>query len=445
VGLGRPPPRRPVVDRQADAHGPPDPGDRRDPDRAGASCAARKELPVGPEGAGVQGLQPRRRGAHPGSPTTSPSRSSPCSRTAALRRVDIQSQVQRLRPGGGPSWSRVPRAPDHPGELDTAHRYLVEVARVPPRRAWRRGRRPAGRPHSATAARRRRRRSPATCSTSWTSDRDLQPALQAAARPRSSRTRGSNEHPPNSQFLNDIALARPDDRSGPHLADRVRRQAPAQSGTIAPGLHGTGLGNRPPTSRARSSSTPAAATSSRSGPSPSFDIQVMNQGENDEKERQGQTCRSRGVPKPISINDTLADDSPPGRRRPSRFAPLVDASRPGQPRDDPGHDPEGPRARRRPTTTRRSTTPCFPSRHANCAVPSGCGASVLERMPDDLTTHHRDRRPGRPLPWVRSRSSSCIVLAVKLRRPALRAGRCARRGEARSGSRTRPGLETGLH
>jgi hypothetical protein len=110
------------------------------------------------------------------------------------------------------------------------------------------------------------------------------------------------EHPPNSQFLGDIGWL---DQTT--VQDRISRigsgGSTGTSGTIAPGLHGTGLGTvtyQPGGVQLNA----GGGNQLKIGPNPSFGVQVMNQGENDEKNVKVNVT-IKGGPKPISLNATL--------------------------------------------------------------------------------------------------------------------------------------------
>jgi hypothetical protein len=83
-----------------------------------------------------------------------------------------------------------------------------------------------------------------------------------------------------SRFLLDLGWLSPTT-----VADRVSRiqSGTGSSGTVAPGLHGTGIG-AVTVNPGGQALTPGAAVELKSSSNLTFDVQVMNQGENDEKQ-----------------------------------------------------------------------------------------------------------------------------------------------------------------
>jgi hypothetical protein len=111
----------------------------------------------------------------------------------------------------------------------------------------------------------------------------------------------NSEKPPKSQFLNDIGWLDPST-----VADRISRIGSGgggDNGPVAPGLHGTGLGTvtvQPGGQVLK----PGAATQIKAAPNTSFDVQVMNQGENDEKNVLVKVS-IRGAGKPVELEAKL--------------------------------------------------------------------------------------------------------------------------------------------
>jgi CARDB len=83
-----------------------------------------------------------------------------------------------------------------------------------------------------------------------------------------------------SRFLLDLGWLSPTT-----VADRVSRisSGTGSSGTVAPGLHGTGLGTVT-ANPGNQTLTPGAAVELKASSNLTFDVEVMNQGENDEKQ-----------------------------------------------------------------------------------------------------------------------------------------------------------------
>jgi hypothetical protein len=89
------------------------------------------------------------------------------------------------------------------------------------------------------------------------------------------------------------------------VADRVSRirSGTGSAGTVAPGLHGTGLGTvtvKP----GGQTLTPGAAVELKASPNLSFDVQVMNQGENDEQQVRVRLSIT-GAGTPINVTKTI--------------------------------------------------------------------------------------------------------------------------------------------
>jgi hypothetical protein len=104
-----------------------------------------------------------------------------------------------------------------------------------------------------------------------------------------------------SRFLLDLGWLSPTT-----VADRMSRirSGTGSSGTIAPGLHGTGLGTvtvKP----GGQTLTPGAAAQLKVSPNTTFDVQVMDQGQNDEKQVRVRLTVT-GAGKPIVVTQTIA-------------------------------------------------------------------------------------------------------------------------------------------
>jgi hypothetical protein len=103
-----------------------------------------------------------------------------------------------------------------------------------------------------------------------------------------------------SRFLLDLGWLSPTT-----VADRMSRirSGTGSSGTVAPGLHGTGLG--PVTVKPGGETlNPGAAAQLKVSPNTTFDVQVMNQGENDEKQVRVRLTMT-GAGKPIVVTQTI--------------------------------------------------------------------------------------------------------------------------------------------
>ena len=106
---------------------------------------------------------------------------------------------------------------------------------------------------------------------------------------------------PQSRFLLDLGWL-----STTTVSDRVSRirSGVGSSGTVAPGLHGTGLGSvtvKP----GGQTLAPGGAVELKASANLSFDVEVMNQGENDEKQIRVKLTVS-GAGKPIVVTQTIA-------------------------------------------------------------------------------------------------------------------------------------------
>jgi hypothetical protein len=104
-----------------------------------------------------------------------------------------------------------------------------------------------------------------------------------------------------SRFLLDLSWLSPTtvgDRMG-----RIRSGTGGGGGTIAPGLHGTGL-STVTVKPGGETLTPGAAAQLKVSPNTTFDVQVMNQGQNDEKQVRVRLTLS-GAGKPIVVTQTI--------------------------------------------------------------------------------------------------------------------------------------------
>jgi CARDB len=103
-----------------------------------------------------------------------------------------------------------------------------------------------------------------------------------------------------SRFLLDLGWLSPTT-----VADRMSRirSGVGSSGTIAPGLHGTGLGNVTVKPGGQTLST-GSATQLKAAPNTSFDVQVNDQGQNDEKQVRVRLT-IEGAGKPIVVTQTI--------------------------------------------------------------------------------------------------------------------------------------------
>ncbi|MEA2444329.1 MAG: hypothetical protein QOJ12_1621 [Thermoleophilales bacterium] len=189
----------------------------------------------------------------------------------------------------------------HPGELDGAHRYLVEtlefrrdglkgIAADLPRALGDRG-------QQAT------QNIAAQMQNFLASDviysQRFRPRAEAAL-----KTEGlaKSETVPRSAFLPDVDWLIP-----ATVADRISRIASGGTGTggpVAPGLHGTGLGTVT-VQPGGAALVKGGATQIKGAPNLSLAVQVVNQGENDEKNVKVRVSM-KGTGKPIVLEATLA-------------------------------------------------------------------------------------------------------------------------------------------
>jgi hypothetical protein len=103
-----------------------------------------------------------------------------------------------------------------------------------------------------------------------------------------------------SRFLLDLGWLSPTT-----VADRMSRirSGTGSSGAVAPGLHGTGIGTvivKP----SGQTLTTGAAVAIKTSPNLTFDVQVMDQGENDEKQVRVKLSIT-GAGKPITVTSTI--------------------------------------------------------------------------------------------------------------------------------------------
>lgn len=194
---------------------------------------------------------------------------------------------------------------DHPGELDSAHNYLVEVLEF--RRDGLKGiadqlpQALGDRGEEATQS------IAAQMQNFLTSDVIYQqrfyPRVQQGLEDEGLL---DTEKPPRSSFLADIEWLVPGT-----VADRIGRIGSRESGTsgtsgpVAPGVHGTGLGTvsvQPGGTQLNE----GAATQIKAAPNLSLDVQVANQGENDEKNVTVKVA-IKGAGKPIELEEKLPE------------------------------------------------------------------------------------------------------------------------------------------
>jgi hypothetical protein len=127
-----------------------------------------------------------------------------------------------------------------------------------------------------------------------------------------------------SRFLLDLGWLSPTT-----VADRVSRirSGTGTTGTVAPGLHGTGLGTVTVNPGGKVL-TPGAAVELKASPNLTFDVQVMNQGENDESQvRVRLSITGAGSP----INRTQTIDSITAGQTQTATIPLAATPPTGRP------------------------------------------------------------------------------------------------------------------
>jgi hypothetical protein len=193
---------------------------------------------------------------------------------------------------------------DHPGELDGAQRYLIEtlefrrdglkgIADELPRALGDRG-------EDAT------KNIAAYMQSFLTSDviysQRFYPRLRQGLKDEGLL---DSEKPPESSFLRDVEWLVPGT-----VADRIGRIGSGEggsgsSGPVAPGLHGTGLGTVQ-VQPGGVTLNEGGATQIKSAPNLSLDVQVANQGENDEKNVTVKVS-IKGAGKPIDLEEKLPE------------------------------------------------------------------------------------------------------------------------------------------
>ena len=193
---------------------------------------------------------------------------------------------------------------DHPGELDNAHRYLVEtlefrrdglkgIANELPQALGDRG-------EEATE------RIAAQMQNFLTSDVVYQqrflPRLDEGLRDENLR---DTEKPPESSFLADIEWLVPGT-----VADRIGRIGSGEGGEsddgpVEPGLHGTGLGTVS-VQPGGTQLSEGGATEIETAPNLSLDVEVANQGEHDEQNVTVYVA-IRGAGEPIELEEKLPE------------------------------------------------------------------------------------------------------------------------------------------
>lgn len=188
---------------------------------------------------------------------------------------------------------------DHPDELNTAQRYLVDtlefrrdglagVARALPTAL--------GDTDQEAAA----TRIAAAMQSFLASDVVYNQRVLPDLRGPTEKQGLTNQAFPPSRFLPDLGWL-----SGSTVSDRVSRirGGSGSTGTVKPGTHGTGLGTvvvKP----GGQTLAQGGAVQLKATPNLSFDVQVMNQGENDEKQVQVKVSVT-GAGKPIVVQKTI--------------------------------------------------------------------------------------------------------------------------------------------
>ena len=213
--------------------------------------------------------------------------------------VQLATNVNSYRSDAAQLLDRA-RALDHPDELKAAHRYLIEtlefrgdgiaaVARELPTALG-----DANQDEAAT-------RIAGAMQSFLTSDviynQRVVPNLRA---PTKKEGLLDEVTIPQSRFLLDLGWL-----SATTVGDRVDRirSGVGSTGTVAPGLHGTGLG--PVTVKPGGQELSAGgAVELKATANLSFDVQVMNQGENDEKQVKVKVSVT-GAGKPIVVQQTI--------------------------------------------------------------------------------------------------------------------------------------------
>ena len=194
---------------------------------------------------------------------------------------------------------------DHPGELDDAHRYLVEtlefrrdglkgIANDLPRALGDQG-------EKATENIAAQMQNFLTSDVVYT--QRFVPRLDQGLRDEGLR---DTEKPPTSQFLPEIEWLVPDT-----VADRIGRIGSGgggesgDDGPVEPGLHGTGL-NTVAIQPGGTQLNDGGATEIKTAPNLSLDVEVANQGEHDEQNVKVNVA-IRGAGRPIELEETLPE------------------------------------------------------------------------------------------------------------------------------------------
>lgn len=191
---------------------------------------------------------------------------------------------------------------DHPGELDGAHRYLVETLEF--RRDGLKGiaddlpQALGDRGEEATQSIAAQMRNFDASDVIYS--QRFYPRLQQGLKDQGLL---GSEKPPKSAFLPDPEWLVP-----ATVADRIGRIGSGESGSgtngpVAPGLHGTGLGTVQ-VQPGGITLNEGGATQIKAAPNLSLDVQVANQGENDEKNVTVKVNIS-GAGKPIDLEEKL--------------------------------------------------------------------------------------------------------------------------------------------
>jgi hypothetical protein len=215
---------------------------------------------------------------------------------------------------------------DHPSEVDNAHRYLVEtlefrrdglkaIAAALPTALGDRGQEAingiAGDMQDFLAS-------------DVIYSQRFKPKLEDALK---AQSLAGSERPPDSAFLPNVDWLIPT-----NVSDRISRIAAGggggTTGPIAPGLHGTGLG---PVTVEPGGQTLQQGTASqiKIAPNLALNIQVMNQGENDEKNVTVRVTIRGGSSQPIVLEKKIAD-FPAGQTKTATVT-LSSTPTPGQP------------------------------------------------------------------------------------------------------------------
>ncbi|HKF80465.1 MAG TPA: hypothetical protein VKB17_06535 [Thermoleophilaceae bacterium] len=208
------------------------------------------------------------------------------SRGGREQAVDIENQLNQYRVQSAMLVDRA-RDTDHPGEVDTPQRYLLEtlefrrdglaeIADGVPQALGDRGRRQGT--DKVTADMQRFLTSDVIYSQRFV------PNMQGVLDDRDLR---GEVRIPRSQFLPDIQWLQPS-----FVGQRVSRiRTGRRGGPATPGLHGTGLGAVSLGGQALSPGSPASV---QLAGNLSFDVQVMNQGENTETDLEVRVAVGRG-------------------------------------------------------------------------------------------------------------------------------------------------------